>query len=53
MPDIGVLLPRLLEAREPLFVTERYDGGDVPLGLSIGGRDVPLPRARGADGASA
>jgi len=53
VPDIGVLLPRLLEAREPLFVTERYDGGDVPVALWVGGHEVPLPRATGAQGASA
>lgn len=45
VPDVGVLLPRLLEAREPLFVTERYDGGDVPLALAIGGEEVALPGA--------
>ncbi len=45
VPDVHVLLPRLLEARETLFVTERYDGSDVPLSLAIGGREVPLRRA--------
>jgi hypothetical protein len=42
VPDVAVLLPRLLAARETLFVTERYDGSDVPLSLAIGGREVPL-----------
>ena len=42
VPDLKVLLPRLLEAREPLFVTERYDGSDVPVALAVGGQDVPL-----------
>jgi len=35
--DLGELLPRLLAAREPVFVTERYDGGDQLLELSIEG----------------
>ena len=42
VPDVAVLVPRLLEAKEPLFVTERYDGTDVPLALAIGGREIPL-----------
>ena len=53
VPDIGVLLPRLLEAREPLFVTERYDGGDVPVGLWIGGHEVSLDGFESLDGVDA
>jgi len=35
--DVAELLPRMLAAREPLFVTERYDGGDRRLSLRIAG----------------
>ena len=33
--DLEELLPRLLAAREPVFVTETYDGGDGRLAISI------------------
>jgi 8-oxo-dGTP diphosphatase len=33
--DLPALLPRILEAREPIFVTETYDGGDAPLSIEI------------------
>jgi 8-oxo-dGTP diphosphatase len=35
--DLVVLLPRLLTAREPLFVTEAYDGRDRRLALRLSG----------------
>lgn len=35
--DVAELLPRMLEAREPLFVTERYDGSDRRVSLRIAG----------------
>ena len=33
--DVAVLLPRLLETREPLFATETFDGGDACVELRI------------------
>jgi 8-oxo-dGTP diphosphatase len=38
--DVGVLLPRLLAAREPLSATEVYDGGDGRLSLAVEGEPV-------------
>lgn len=35
--DLTKLLPRLLSAAEPFFATERYDGGDRLLELTIQG----------------
>lgn len=35
VPDVATLLPRLLDAKETLFVTQTYDGGDRSLSLSI------------------
>ena len=33
--DVAALLPRLLEANEPFFATERYDGGDGRVSFEI------------------
>jgi 8-oxo-dGTP diphosphatase len=38
--DLPALLPRLLAAGEPVFATERYDGGDRRLELAIEGDPV-------------
>lgn len=38
--DLRHWLPALLEAREPLFITERYDGGDSLLEVLIGSEQV-------------
>jgi len=37
VPDLGELLPRLLEPGDPVFATEIYDGGDGLVSLSISG----------------
>jgi 8-oxo-dGTP diphosphatase len=42
--DLPALLPRLLAAGEPVFATERYDGGDRRLELAIEGVPVECPR---------
>lgn len=38
--DVAELLPRVLAAREPFFVTESYDGTDRRTSLRIGGGDA-------------
>ena len=38
--DLRHWLPALLAAREPLFITERYDGGDGLLEVRIGSEQV-------------
>lgn len=38
--DLRHWLPDLLRAREPLFLTERYDGGDGLLSVHVSGREV-------------
>jgi hypothetical protein len=38
--DLRHWLPALLEADEPLFITERYDGGDGLLEVRIGSEQV-------------
>lgn len=45
--DLAELLPALFEAREPLFVTERFDGGDGRVAMSI---DAGAGAAAGAEG---
>jgi 8-oxo-dGTP diphosphatase len=47
--DLRHWLPALLEAREPMFLTERYDGGDGLLSVRMAGREV---FARVPEGAS-
>lgn len=37
VPDLRALLPRLLDADEPVFATEQYDGRDGALALLIEG----------------
>lgn len=37
VPDVAELLPRLLSSREPLFVTETYDGSDRRLSIRVDG----------------
>lgn len=37
VPDLDALLPRLLEAREPVFATETYDGGDGLVRVAFSG----------------
>jgi len=36
VPDLRTLLPRVLEAPEPLFGVQHFDGGDRSLALEIG-----------------
>lgn len=45
--DLTVLLPRLLAAREPLFATEVYDGGDRPIALRVSEELGPRGSAAG------
>lgn len=44
--DLRHWLPRLLVAEEPLFITERYDGGDGLLEVRIGSESVFLADSR-------
>lgn len=45
--DLAELVPRLFEVREPLFVTERFDGGDARLEISIDAGAGAPARAEG------
>jgi 8-oxo-dGTP diphosphatase len=46
--DVADLLPRLLAAREPIFATESYDGGDRRLVLRVAEVESAVPTAPGA-----
>lgn len=49
--DVSVLLPRALDAEEPFFATERYDGGDRHTEFLIDGVALPsAPNVLGAGG---
>lgn len=43
--DVAELIEPLLRAQEPLFVTERFDGGDRRIGISVDGASRPEPRS--------
>lgn len=45
--DVAELLPRMLRIREPLFVTEVYDGSDRRLSLRVADQASGLPSPAG------